>query len=139
MTTEDDFQAALDADPNDHNTRMVFADFLDERGDPRAAGYRALGALRLHTRAGTGFWWCNGAVYTARPTHENLPPDWFGELEAQLQSITDRKSHGCLQAAKGLWYTFQLRRLSDDAAAHAFGKLRPERRAELLTAEPDRQ
>ena len=43
MTTEDDFQAALDANPNDWQTRLVFADWLDERGDVRASGYRALG------------------------------------------------------------------------------------------------
>src|SRR5262245_54586051 len=45
MTTEDDFQRTLDATPEDWQTRMVFADWLDERGDPRAAGYRALGKL----------------------------------------------------------------------------------------------
>ncbi len=47
MTTEDDFQAALDANPDDWQTRLVFADWLDERGDARAEGYRALGANRL--------------------------------------------------------------------------------------------
>ena len=36
MTTEDDFQQALDANPDDHHTRLVFADWLQERGDPRA-------------------------------------------------------------------------------------------------------
>ena len=46
MTTEDDFQAALDADPENWQTRLVFADWLQERGDPRAEGYRALGVLR---------------------------------------------------------------------------------------------
>lgn len=47
MTTEDDFQAALDVDPTDWQTRLVFADWLDERDDPRAEGYRAIGTLRL--------------------------------------------------------------------------------------------
>jgi uncharacterized protein (TIGR02996 family) len=47
VTTEDDFQAALDAHPKDWQTRLVFADWLDERGDPRAEGYRALGTLSL--------------------------------------------------------------------------------------------
>ena len=45
MTTEDDFQAALDADPGDHFTRLVFADWLDDRGDPRGSGYRAMGEM----------------------------------------------------------------------------------------------
>lgn len=47
MTTEDDFQSKLDADPTDWQTRLVLADYLDERDDRRAAGYRALGQLRL--------------------------------------------------------------------------------------------
>jgi uncharacterized protein (TIGR02996 family) len=46
MTTEDDFQNWLDEHPDDHHTRLVFADWLQERGDPRAEGYRALGRLR---------------------------------------------------------------------------------------------
>ena len=36
MTKEDDFQKALDAHPEDWQTRLVFADWLQERGDPRA-------------------------------------------------------------------------------------------------------
>ncbi len=46
MTDEDAFQAHLDANPEDHVTRLVFADWLQDHGDPRAEGYRALGALR---------------------------------------------------------------------------------------------
>jgi hypothetical protein len=92
---------------------------------------RALGTLRLHTRAGTDFWWCNGAVYTARPAHENLPHDWFGELEAQF-SDAGRSSHEYLKVAKGAWCTFRSRRQSDNAAALAFNRLPPKRRAELL-------
>lgn len=49
MTTEDDFQAALDANPSDWQTRLVFADWLDEREYPcpRCAGtgsWRGYGA-----------------------------------------------------------------------------------------------
>ena len=46
MTSEDDFQAALDTSPDDWQTRLVFADWLQERGDPRAEGYRALAVHR---------------------------------------------------------------------------------------------
>ena len=46
MTTEDDFQVALDTNPGDWRTRLVFPDWLPERSDPRADGYRALGVLR---------------------------------------------------------------------------------------------
>lgn len=40
MTTIAEFLAALAADPKDETTRLVFADWLDERGDPRAAWMR---------------------------------------------------------------------------------------------------
>src|SRR4030095_7215507 len=36
----------LAAHPDDHATRLILADFLDERGDPRGPGYRALAILR---------------------------------------------------------------------------------------------
>lgn len=43
MTTEEDFQLMLDANPEDWLTRIIFADWLQENGDRRAAGYRELG------------------------------------------------------------------------------------------------
>jgi uncharacterized protein (TIGR02996 family) len=50
VTAEDDFQAALDRDPTDWQTRLVLADWLEEYGSSeqkyRALGYRALGACR---------------------------------------------------------------------------------------------
>ena len=36
MTTEDDFHRRLDECPEDAHTRLVFADWLEEHGDPRA-------------------------------------------------------------------------------------------------------
>lgn len=61
MITEADFQAALDADPGDSLCRLAFADWLEEQGDPRAAGYRALGeSKRMPEKAawrpGTWLW-----------------------------------------------------------------------------------
>lgn len=59
MTTDEAaFQAALDRDPSDHTTRLVFADWLDEQGDPRAEGYRLLGAAGTdpHAFAATFPW-----------------------------------------------------------------------------------
>jgi len=40
VTTESAFQAALDAEPDNHALRGAFSDWLEERGDWRAAGYR---------------------------------------------------------------------------------------------------
>ncbi len=41
-TDEEAFQNSLDRSPDDALVRTVFADWLDERGDRRAGGYRAL-------------------------------------------------------------------------------------------------
>ena len=133
MTTEDDFAAALDADPEDHNTRLVFADWLQERGDPRAEGYRALGQLRVSPcHFGSGifdadartkmsasdlyrdkWWWCAAPDEKFRPHF--LPDGWFPAARVPL---------------------FTTRREAEDAAAVAFGKRSPKRRAELLAATP---
>ena len=44
--TEAEFIAALAAEPRELTTLLVFADWLDERGDPRAEGLRLLAAPR---------------------------------------------------------------------------------------------
>src|SRR5687767_2932613 len=43
MVDETTFQRALDLEPHNWALRLVFADWLEERGDPRAAGYRWMG------------------------------------------------------------------------------------------------
>jgi uncharacterized protein (TIGR02996 family) len=123
VTTEDDFQAALDQNPEDWQTRLVFADWLDERGDERGPGYRALGLQRHRPPRGNGYVWFNAANY-GRITFDNLPADWFRELFHEKGGVPD---------AFKVWGT---RREAEDAAALAFAKLPPERCAELLAARP---
>lgn len=59
--TEAAFQRALDENPADSFTREVLADYLDDIGDPRAAGYRALGKLGVWPKDDGhdyhGRWW----------------------------------------------------------------------------------
>src|SRR3954452_8555626 len=86
MTTEDDFQAALDTHPDDWQTRLVFADWLQERGDPRADGYRALGLLRRCPHHYTGdsppSWGFDRAgVFPQDDEEITLPPDWFEAID----------------------------------------------------------
>jgi uncharacterized protein (TIGR02996 family) len=38
VTDEQSFHDHLDQHPDDHHARMVFADYLQEQGDPRAEG-----------------------------------------------------------------------------------------------------
>lgn len=123
MTTEDDFQAALDANPADHVTRLVFADWLQERGDPRAEGYRALGMLWKKPQRGVrrnelwGYTWVDVVSYSRYVDIARvLPEDWF--RDAFSTQVSDDKN---------------TRREAEDAAALAFAKLPAGRRGELLT------
>ena len=60
MTTEKDFQLLLDKHPEDWQTRLTLADFLEEQGDIRAAGYRNLGTLRKFPDTfDNNYYWCN--------------------------------------------------------------------------------
>lgn len=115
MTCEDDFHAILDANPADHFTRLVFADWLQERDDPRAEGMRALGVLRRMPWYFSGSrdwgWW--DEQYGGR---ENHPDSW----------IPDNWYFGVTIGAS--------RREAENLAALAFSRLPAARRAELLSS-----
>lgn len=138
MTSEDDFQAALDADPDDWQTRLVFADWLEERGDPRAEGYRALGAvqfrpLRIADRkkiawtVGTA----NNPDHRDHPRHGRamVPADWYELVRPPTPAV-----HGWKMGA--YWAYFRTRRECEDTLARDFAKLPLKRRAELLAETP---
>jgi uncharacterized protein (TIGR02996 family) len=123
MTREEAaFQAALDRDPADHATRLVFADWLDERDDPRAGGYRALvavGALAYFAPCGG---WTYGNYNVANTGDQSaLPRDWW-TLVTNTPYAT--------------WKAWRSRREADDAVALAFARLPLKRRAELLSTSP---
>jgi uncharacterized protein (TIGR02996 family) len=131
MTTEDDFQRALDAKPDDWQTRLVFADWLQERADPRAEGYRALGVLKLCPFGTDDFWWWTTIASEHCPKEGvygngcTLPRDWFKLVDIEPAS-TLFKPVGCGADQKNT------RRKIEDAAALAFGKLSEARRVRLL-------
>lgn len=128
MTEEDAFHAMIDAAPEDNAPRLVFADWLEERGDERAEGYRALGRLWLYPcRDGADSCWWISDVSGMNPTHNYLPDDWYvavsgGPWNQQIawrwprDGGDNRKIH--------------------DAAALAFLRLPAKRRRELLTLRP---
>lgn len=135
LTTEDDFQAMLDADPTDHGTRLVFADWLQERDDPRAEGYRALGAMRCHADALHDL--RNDPVYTAWGWYISardvggcgiIPSCWFGAIASFGKARIQRPPMPAVY--------FRSRRAAEDAAALAFARLPAARRAELLGLTP---
>jgi uncharacterized protein (TIGR02996 family) len=119
MTTEDDFQRRLDEHPDDFQTRLVFADWLQERGDRRAEGYRALGVNRLYPDTDVVGWvWRDFNDFLAETTHPLLPDDWAVRVNYRT-SYADSWAN---------------RRDAEDAAAIVFADLPPKRRAELLAA-----
>lgn len=156
MTTEEDFQAALDANSQDWHTRRVFADWLDDRGDPRASGYRAM-AQQMACPAGSrgegsglGSWHGERGrtPKTAFEANSVLPDDWFvalwgegaGEPYRMGNSDTPYEFPGEHKDRRELGFAWPIdgdvsRRDADDAAALAFLKLPEARRAELLNAE----
>lgn len=141
MTTEADFQSALDANPEDHHTRLVFADWLQDRDDPRAEGYRALGVLRKrpapsakessvprtvedltdptfnYCRPGTTY----GALTAADMWQFTLPDDWCAAVWRALVKSPCTWTHA--------WPS---RRAAEDDAAAGFALLPADRRAQLL-------
>lgn len=130
MTTEEDFHRHLDAHPEDHTARMVFADYLDEQGDPRGPGYRALGKLKRRAyRYGE-----SGITAMVKPEHfvgrelnqkadpnhdfARFPEDWYTAIPNSRQDIN--------------WTQFPSRHEAENAIALGFSKLPPERQQELL-------
>lgn len=130
MTTEDDFQRALDTNPDDWQTRLVFADWLEERGDIRAEGYRALGVLRLHplTPRPKSVGWCSSSnlMYRGEAKWANciLPVCWYDATRALLTGVAGRTDK--------FWCERMTRTQAEDAAARAFAGLPDDLRAELL-------
>lgn len=124
MTTEDEFQQLLDANPEDHHTRLVFADWLEERGDPRAEGYRALGALRRVPWyfSGARAWGYFSDHHELGRMHRSraLPVrDWLKVMEGNLRRRARNNPIGT-------------RREAENAAAIAFAELPEARRQKLL-------
>jgi uncharacterized protein (TIGR02996 family) len=133
VTTEDDFQRQLDEQPTDWQTRLVFADWLADRGDPRAAGYRAIAIqerrpLQGHNKDREAWWWHALPSGASNDNFYNIIPyDWFELLPPG-------------EGSKMFWPVFsekggvKSRRECEDALALAFSRLPPERQAALLAA-----
>jgi uncharacterized protein (TIGR02996 family) len=122
VTSEVDFRRAIDARPDDGHTLLVFADWLQERDDGRADGYRALARLGKYPQHFAGLstrypwsWW-----YRPHPGEEqhDLDAAWYRKLRGGKWKGTSRDYRSAFAAL--------------DAAARAFAKLPAERRAAFL-------
>ncbi len=125
MTSENDFHAILDADPSDHHTRLVFADWLQDRDDSRAEGYRAMGRMwwvkpddRSDEQSGGGWIWWQYRSFIGTDwfdlIRDGSPVQFGGDGEFGVLFLTPRRA----------W----------DAAALAFARLPLARRAALLSS-----
>ena len=119
MSDEDAFNAYLDAHPDDGHARTVFADWLDDRGDPRAAGYRRLGELgRCPYERGSGDWlWFMESPHDSPWRREDDPSVLYDQWHDEVES----------------WKSYPSRRAAEDAAALAFSKLPASVRDAILT------
>lgn len=137
--------AVLDKSPADHSARLVFADWLDDRDDPRAEGYRAIARHGLvlcdrYTRPDKVEYlpdrgsrvFCaveSPAVSDTLPADEyTIPEDWYKETVAvalELKQPRKEESGGCV--------LFANRTEAENVVALAFARLPAERRAELLS------
>lgn len=132
-TTEEDFQRQLDENPDDHHTRMVFADWLQERNDPRAEGYRALGQLgkrpyNIRNGSNDSSMWTHQENInpTSRygVTHR-LPSDWFNLINNTSDEYDRNTTYNH-------WVYHSNRREAEDEAALGFSRLSEERKKEIL-------
>lgn len=128
--TEDDFHRQLDENPDDHHTRMVFADWLQERNDPRAEGYRAMGQLgfapskSVYHNDGKTWIWAHDkntfGIQKGRYDSSKLPHSWLKRIKSNhpdyghLGGIINPTPH---------WRYHTSRRSADDAAALAYDRL----------------
>lgn len=135
MTTEDDFQAALDANPADWQTRLVFADWLQDRGDSRAEGYRALGWLRVRpyfTKPHDQWCFTTDLNFNSDYRANCIPDDLFSLIDV----VPERDQNGNRNRTER-WLYFDLRADLENAAARAFLELPAERRAEIFATPPE--
>lgn len=139
---ESGFQKALDAAPNDQGTRLVYADWLDDHGDSRADGYRAIARcglilcdrftgppVRYVPNHGSRVF-CLGKSSAA--AEYSLPADWYALLVVQKLSESD-KGPAARPESDDSCALFRSRLEAENAAALSFAKLPHDRRAELLT------
>lgn len=136
MTDEEAMQAAIDANPEEMTLKMVFADFLDEHNDPRAAGYRWMGqngkrAINWWTAAsivhrdlpiGTHIWGFHDG--TGRLTIDDVAPSYCALPQELIKATIELKAEGMLEYSS-YWTLGLTRQNVEDAVALAYATWSP--------------
>ena len=143
FTTEDQFQNYLDEHITRHMTRLVFADYLEDIGDPRAEGYRVLGKLKKRPRVDY-IWRSRGATYMYISRHLKsqrhigtyIHPKWIIaslEIEDDLEICKGKiVRKGYLTVGDVVTTEFKLRRTCEDWMAYTWYKMDKKIKDELL-------
>lgn len=133
---EESFQKRIEENPDDDTTRLVFADWLQERDDPRAEGYRVMvfrkmcadwdedmypGANSVNGPPGCWQWWRYEARGDDIPPGSRVPAKWLRQLRG-----------GFPFGKKPSSVDYLTRREADDALAEAFSRLTEAERDEIL-------
>ncbi len=138
VTEEEGWLVKLAANPDDATTRLVFADWLQERDDPRADGHRAIARQGLKPRAGDKFFtWFNADCYLPSPTFGGCPvigaacvsPEW---LAAAIKHGPARNTQADLWGVTW-WVDWFTRSQAEEALVVGFPHLPEDVRARLLT------
>jgi uncharacterized protein (TIGR02996 family) len=78
LDEDEGFIQAIIADPDDVSLRLIYADWLDERDDPRGE-YLRLQARRADLTEGGGDWW--KLIARLRELQARISPDWLARLD----------------------------------------------------------
>lgn len=140
---EEPFQSALDEHPEKFEIRLVFSDWLEEQGDPRAAGMRFLGENKRYPLSGDGHWdgdghwtwnrweddvdapdlWEFGLMQFGGPIHYCIPRSIWVMMGGR--GLFRKNSNGqYLQIENVVVPYFDSRRLAEDAFCMAFLKVK---------------
>lgn len=135
------FQKSLDENPEESLTRLVFADWLDERKDRRASGYRALGMIGAYpwkpdeTRNRWWFWTrCFDDDGPALDEETELPEGTLHGLPQPWQ-LAYMYQIDPQETKRGFSVELISRQETEDAAALAFLMLDAGMREKLLRGE----
>lgn len=129
MTSEEDFRAMVEANPLDFDTLLVFADWLQDRDDPRAEAWRALGVNRIAVWSfplGDGKRHYTFANWSSCDDDRSaIPGDWWVCCKSLL------KRRELYADSPKQFFSKPTAREAYDVVVAAFLNLPPERRAEL--------
>jgi uncharacterized protein (TIGR02996 family) len=102
------FHRHLDAAPADSAARLLLAEWLDERGDWRASGYRWMGECAKRPWMGDGRpTWFNDRRGVRRHAPEDIGPDIFEKIAGGQRSV------------RVGWVDFDTRHAAEEALAAA--------------------